>query len=45
MHEPWKTVRAALKGWGPTLRLLAIMAGATVMLVVLQRYAALSLPL
>lgn len=34
--EGWKTVRAAIEGWGPTLRLVTIMAAATVCLVVLQ---------
>lgn len=28
--EAWKTVRAAIKGWGPTLRFLTIMTAATV---------------
>lgn len=32
----WKTVRAAIQGWGPTLRLLAIMMAATICVIALQ---------
>jgi hypothetical protein len=35
--EGWKTVRAAIRGWGPTARLLILMAAATACgIVVLQ---------
>ena len=32
--EGWKTVRAAIRGWGPTIRLLILMAGATACMIV-----------
>lgn len=34
--EGWKTVRAAIRGWGPTLRLIAIFAAATVCVIALS---------
>ena len=27
--EAWQTVRVAIRGWGPTLRLIALMTAAT----------------
>ena len=33
--EGWKTVRAAIRGWGPTLRFITIITAATVCMIAL----------
>ena len=37
-REFWRTVRAAIGGWGPTLRLVTLLAAATVCWVLVLQY-------